>query len=825
MRLPQQFADWFEAKGWTAYPHQLDIFAQSAAGRSVLLVAPTGAGKTLSGFLPSLIELSQNPQDGPQEGLHTLYLSPLKALAVDIARNLETPAQEMGLDITIETRTGDTPQAKRNRQRVSPPNILLTTPESLELMLSWPDAGKLFGQLRYIIIDEIHALVGSKRGDLLALSLASLRHIAPLSQSIGLSATIAEPDEMRCWLSAKIDEVAIVQPRLDKDIHINILDSKAAYLPWAGHSALYAAAEIYALIKEKRPALIFVNTRAQAEMMFQALWRENDLNLKIGLHHGSLDVGQRRRIEAAMARSELDAIVATSSLDLGIDWADIQLVIQIGAPKGTSRLIQRVGRAGHQLDAPSHAVIVPANRFEVLEALAARLDVEANRLDEMPRHAGALDVLSQHIVGRAVAGPFDEDKLYAQIITAPPYRHLSRADFDKVLDFVATGGYALSHYTQFQRLVKGVDGFWRLTSRRVATRWRMNIGTIVETSTMKVRMKGGPPLGDIEEYFVQSLTAGDSFIFAGRILEFVGVKAQQAIVRPCTAKEPKVPAYAGGRLPLSPGLAIRVRALLQDRELHQYLPIQVREWLRLQAEKSTLPPADKLLVETFKRGQKFYMAAYGFAGRNAHQTLGMLLSRRMERQGYGPLGFVATDYAIAIWSRHQVTAPETLFSSDILGDDLEEWMAESTMLKRSFWQVAIIAGLIDKRAPGQEKSQKQVTINSDLIYDVLRTHQPHHLLLQATRQDAARGLTDIHRLADLLNSFEGNILHKNLSRISPLSVPLLLEVGREAVTASAVDDLLSDLEATLLEEAFGVEEALGDSGEEKSQPAYQGQLL
>ena len=815
MPLPQQFADWFQAKGWTPHPHQHAIIEKTAAGHPVLLVAPTGAGKTLSGFLPSLIDLTA----APCTGLHTLYLSPLKALAVDIARNLEAPVTEMGLDIRIETRTGDTPQSKRNRQRTTPPNILLTTPESLELMLSWPDAKKLFGQLRYIIIDEIHALVGNKRGDLLSLSLASLRHIAPSCCNIGLSATIARPNDMRGWLSEETEKVEIIQPRLDKKITIDILDSGSAYLPWAGHSALYAAAEIYALIKAHRPTLIFVNTRAQAEMMFQALWRENDLNLKIGLHHGSLDVGQRRRIEAAMARSELDAIVATSSLDLGIDWADIRLVIQIGAPKGTSRLIQRVGRAGHRLDAPSQAVIVPANRFEVLEALAARLDVEAGRLDELPSHDGALDVLSQHIVGRAVAGPFDADALFTQIKTAPPYRHLSRDKFDKVLDFVATGGYALAHYTQFQRLVKGVDGLWRLTSRRVATRWRMNIGTIVETSTMKVRMKGGPPLGDIEEYFVQNLTAGDSFIFAGRILEFVGVRAQQVLVRTSTAKEPKIPAYAGGRLPLSPGLAVRVRALLQDVSLHHYLPDQVREWLRLQSEKSELPPPDKLLVETFKRGQKFYMAAYGFAGRNAHQTLGMLLSRRMEREGYGPLGFVATDYAIALWSRHLVTAPETLFSSDILGDDLEEWMAESTMLKRSFWQVAIIAGLIDKRGPGQEKTQKQVTINSDLIYDVLRTHQPDHLLLEATRQDAARGLTDIHRLADLLTRFEGNILHKNLARISPLSVPLLLEVGREAVTASAVDDLLSDLEHTLLEEAFG------DTELQSPKNHFQGQLL
>ena len=797
MALPKQFLDWFKAKGWAAHPHQYQIVEKTAAGHPVLLVAPTGAGKTLSGFLPSLIDLSQTPF----EGLHTLYLSPLKALAVDIARNLESPIVEMGLDITIETRTGDTPQSKRNRQRTAPPNILLTTPESLELMLSWPEADKLFGRLRYIIIDEIHSLAGNKRGDLLSLSLATLRGLAPSSLSIGLSATIAKPEDMRGWLAAEPSCVEILQPRIDKKIHIDILETADSYLPWAGHSALYAATEIYALIKANRPSLIFVNTRAQAEMMFQALWRENDLNLKIGLHHGSLDVSQRRRIEAAMAGAELDAIVATSSLDLGIDWADIQLVIQIGAPKGTSRLIQRVGRAGHRLDTPSKAVIVPANRFEVLEALAARLDVEARILDDIPGHAGALDVLSQHIVGRAVAGPFDSDGLYAQIITAPPYRNLPKEQFEKVLDFVATGGYALAHYTQFQRLVRGVDGLWRLTSRQVATRWRMNIGTIVETSTMKVRMKGGPPLGDIEEYFVQSLSAGDSFIFAGRILEFAGIKAQQVIVRTCTASEPKVPAYAGGRLPLSPGLAMRVRSLLQDRELHKYLPEQVREWLRLQAEKSTLPPADKLLVETFKRGQKYYMAAYGFAGRNAHQTLGMLLSRRMEREGYGPLGFVATDYATLIWGLQRVENPGALLEGAALRAGLDGWLQGNAVMKRTFRASATIAGLIQRSHQGLRKSGRQATFSSDILYDTLVKFDPEHLLLNITRTEAMRGLVDFGRIEHMLESLGQNITLRRLARVSPLAAPLLLEPGRVPVKGAAQERLLQEETARLLAES------------------------
>ena len=797
-RLPVKFSNWFQAKGWSAYPHQLQMIEQTESGKSILLIAPTGAGKTLSGFLPSLIDLAETPH----QGLHTLYLSPIKALAVDIVRNLDTPISEMGLPITVETRTGDTPQAKRNRQRTTPPNMLMTTPESLELMLSWPDADRLFGSVKMIIIDEIHALAGTKRGDLLSLSLAALRKLAPHSLSIGLSATVANPDSFTPWLDTDQSRVAVLKPDLSKAIELSILDTEAERLPWSGHGGLYAAKDIYTLITTHRPCLVFVNTRAQAEMLFQALWVHNDLTLKIGLHHGSLEVGLRRKTEAAMARGELDAVVATSSLDLGIDWADIELVIQVGAPKGTSRLMQRIGRAGHRLDAPSRALIVPANRFEVLESLAAKINVEERILDDLPEHDGGLDVLAQHIVGRAVAGPFDADSLFDQVRSAAHYRRLSRESFDRALDFVATGGYALGHYSQFQRIVQGVDGLWRLTSRRVATRWKMNVGTIVETDTIKVRLKGGPVLGEIEDYFVQGLSAGDTFIFAGRVLEFAGMKANQALARPGRAGEPKIPAYAGGRLPLSPGLAQRVRQLLNDPAIHRFLPPMVQEWLSIQKWVSDLPAEDKLLVETFPRGGKHYMVAYCFAGRNAHQTLGMLLTRRMERQGIGPLGFVATDYAIAVWSRHQVTTPDSLFTTDILGDDLEEWMAESSMLKRSFRQVAIISGLIDKNSPGTEKTGKQVTINSDLIYDVLRQHQPDHLLLEATRADAARGMTDIKRLSDLLSDYAGHITHRSLQRVSPLSVPLLLEVGRESVTASAVDELLSELEDELISEAF-----------------------
>lgn len=804
--LPPAFAAWFEAHGWAPHPHQLAMLAAAEAGRSALLIAPTGGGKTLAGFMPSLVELAGQPAEAPR-GLHTLYVSPLKALAVDIERNLMAPLRDLELDIAVETRTGDTPQAKRQRQRKTPPEILLTTPESLALLLSYHDAPEIFAGLRSVVVDELHALAGGKRGDLLALGLSRLQALAPGLRRVGLSATVHDPARLVAWLSpsGRADDAAVetVVGRGGVRPEIEILTTEQR-LPWSGHMALHALEEVYRRIRASGVTLVFVNTRAQAELVFQELWRLNEEALPIALHHGSLAVEQRRRVEAAMARGSLRAVVATSSLDLGIDWAGVDLVVQVGAPKGVSRLLQRLGRANHRLDAPSRCLLVPANRFEVLECRAARDGVEAMTLDGEPPRAGGLDVLAQHILGMACSAPLDAGALYAEVTRAAPYAGLARRDFDDALQFVATGGYALRTYERFRRLVQDRAGRWRVASPQHVKRYRMNLGVIVEAPTLKVRLGRGRRLGEVEEYFVQGLVPGDTFVFAGQLLRFEAVRETDVIVSKAAAgQEPKVPAYVGGRLPLSTHLADRVRAMLEDDGSWPGLPDQVGEWLRLQRRRSVLPPAEGLLVETFPRGGKQFLVAYSFEGRNAHQTLGMLLTRRMERAGLGPLGFVATDYVIAVWSLQPARDVAGLFDQDMLGDDLEEWMAESTLLKRTFRNVAVIAGLIERRAPGQQKSGRQVTFSADLIYDVLRKHQPDHLLLRATRADAAGGLTDIGRLAAMLARVQGKILHRPLDRVSPLAVPVLLEIGREQVAGSALDDLLDAAAAELIAEATG----------------------
>jgi ATP-dependent Lhr-like helicase len=907
--LPDRFLRWFASRGWSPREHQLALLEKARDDRSALLIAPTGAGKTLAGFLPTLVELSasssplpprsggeglgvgggsadsvqasgrelaeapptpsppraaraEGGEKGPRPadtaaettlaalssprpptstgrrvqcsgGLHTLYISPLKALAVDIARNLETPIAEMGLPVKVETRTGDTPTSRRQRQRRYPPDILLTTPEQLALLLSSDDAPFLFSSLKRIVLDELHALVTSKRGDLLSLGLARLWQLAPQLRAIGLSATVAEPESLARFLVPQRDgqsEAAdiVVSGGAAAPV-VEMLDTKER-LPWAGHTARHALAEIYDLIKRNKTTLVFVNTRSQAEMLFQDLWRMNDDGLAIALHHGSLDVAQRRKVEDAMAAGKLRGVVCTSSLDLGIDWGDIDLVINVGAPKGASRLMQRIGRANHRIDEASRAVLVPANRFEVLECAVAIDAVAENAQDTPPLRTGALDVLAQHVLGRACGEPFLSDELYGEVLTAAPYSGLTRTDFDDVVDFVATGGYALKTYERFARIkqdkTNNPDSRWRVTNPRVRQSYRLNVGTIVEEAMLKVRLvrsrgggsgstgalgRGGRMLGEIEEYFIEGLVIGDTFVFGGEVVRYEALAEDQVYVSRANDADAKVPSYMGGKFPLSTYLAERVRNLLADKRAWQALPEQVRDWLSLQAHLSRVPGARELVVETFPRANKHYLVCYPFEGRLAHQTLGMLLTRRLERARARPLGFVANEYALAVWGlgdvssmiRHGKLDLNALFDPDMLGDDLEAWLAESALMKRTFRTCAIISGLIARRFTGEEKTRRQVLFSTDLIYDVLRKHQPDHVLLRAARADAATGLLDIRRLSDMLLRIKGHITHKELDRVSPLAVPVMLEIGRESVYGEASDELLAEAAEELVKEATG----------------------
>ncbi len=802
-------------------------------GKHALLVAATGAGKTLAGFLPTLCDFSgaefcegggivkpdrhsresgnpapkanvrtEMPNLDPrlrggddngikgQDQLHTLYISPLKALAVDVQRNLLTPIEEMGLDIRVETRTGDTPSNRKARQRTRPPHILLTTPESLSLLLSHEDCFQMFAGLERVIVDEVHAFANGKRGDLLSLSLARLQKIAPDMQRVALSATVADPDAYRAWLApyGDIGAVALVEGEAAAEPDLGILLPEGR-VPWAGHSGHYAIQQIMEQVAANKTTLVFCNTRFLAEFIFQKLWEINESNLAIGIHHGSLSVEARRKVEAGMARGELRALVCTASLDLGVDWGDVDCVIQMGAPKGSSRLLQRIGRSNHRMDEPSRAILVPGNRFEYLEAQAAYDAVTEGVRDGETFREGGLDVLAQHIMGCACAAPFGEVEMLDEIRSALPYSAVDKAVFDRVIEFVSTGGYALKAYDKFKKLRRDKDGTWHVAHPKFIAQHRFNAGIIVDVPMLTVRFRNGRSLGKVEENFAATLSPGNSFTFAGMALEVEAIKDMDLIVR-AAKKASQIPSYMGARLPLTTHLAGRVREFLTDRAGWARFPDDVREWLEMQGHRSSLPEPGQLLVETFPHEERSYMVCYPFEGWNAHQSLGMLLTRRMEDRGLKPMGFVASDYALGVWSLDPVADPVPLFSADILADEFAEWVESSYLLKRAFREVAVISGLVERQHPGKRKSGKQVTFSTDLIYDVLRKYEPDHLLLEAAWHDARARLTDVGRLGDLLDRAADTMLHVELDRVSPLAVPLMVMIGRESVAQGSVDDAL-----------------------------------
>ncbi|PZO06557.1 MAG: DNA ligase-associated DEXH box helicase [Alphaproteobacteria bacterium] len=815
--LPPLFADWFASRGWFPRRHQLEMIAAAEAGTHALLVAPTGGGKTLAGFLPSLIDLAERgprPEFGPGSGVHTLYVSPLKALTTDVERNLMTPIREIGLNIHVESRTGDTKQSKKQRQREFPPDILLTTPEQLALFCAWEGSRAYFSDLKCIVLDEVHAIWSGKRGDLLNLGLARLQSFSPGLRRVGLSATIDDPDLIRGWLSPVApDAVRLVRGDPGAPAIVDVLISEGK-VPWAGHTGQHAIPEVYATIRNAGLSLIFVNTRWQAEFVFQSLWAINDDDLPIALHHGSLSAEQRRKVEAAMARGDLRAVVCTSTLDLGIDWGDVDLVIQMAAPKGASRLVQRIGRANHRLNEPSRALMVPASRFEMLECQAAREAVADNAFDWEPHHVGTLDTLAQHIMGVACAEAFDMEALYTEIRGCYPYRTLSWESFEEVVDLVATGGYALRTYDRFARIVRTKEGRWKARNAQIAQHHRMNVGTIVTAATLNVRvgsrraggklMVSGRKVGEAEESYFEQMTPGDTFVFAGQVWAFQGITGTDALVTHAQDKDPKIPSWGGSKFPMSTSLATRVRDMIQDRDHWRVLPADVQEWLELQEARSAIPDAASMLVETFQRGSRHFLVAYPFEGGLAHNTLCMLLTRRLDRAGVGPLGFVCTDYSLAIWSIKAMDGLDfgALFQPDMLGDDLESWLEESFLMKRTFRNCALISGLIERRQPGAEKSGRQVTFSTDLIFDVLRRHQPDHILLKIARTDAAAGLLDVARLGQLLTRITGRIRHVALSRASPFSVPVLVQIGRERVGGEAADMILENAAEDLIAEVM-----------------------
>ncbi len=837
---------WFTQRGWQVQPFQRAVWEAWRDGKSGLVHAPTGSGKTLAVWGAALLHAAsmrqaashpptsnlrstrqvlsthqtaslrqpasthrpiappqtappsvtaakagtRRPEPTKNPKLRVLWITPLRALAADTLKNLRDPLDALGLEWTLGLRTGDSTAKDRRLARSGEFDALITTPESLALLLSYADTAPMLVGLEGVIVDEWHELMGSKRGTLLELGLARLRRLAPGLRVWGLSATLGNLEEARATLIPGDKTALLVQGRSPRDVHIETaLPDAGERFPWAGHLGLKQLPRVLERVLAARSTLMFTNTRAQAELWHQALsavWPEDLATLS--LHHGSLDRKLRGETEIAIRSGQLRCVIATSSLDLGVDFAAVDQVIQVGSPKGVARLLQRAGRAGHRPGESSRVFCVPTNALELIEFAAVRKALAEGRIEARRPLRMGLDVLAQHLVTRALGGGFECDEALAEARSTHAFEALDEVQWKALLDFVVRGGEALQHYPDYRRVHRDDDGVYRLTDRRIALRHRLSIGTIVSDGAMRVKFLRGGDLGSIEEQFLGRLKPRDRFLFAGRCLELVSLKDMTAYVRLAKQPNASVPRWMGGRMPLSTELSQGVQELIAG---HDWSSPEMRAssgLLGLQARVSALPERDELLVEEVvaRGGQQLFL--FPFAGRLVHEGLAALMSARWGRREKNSFGFAVNDYGIVIAPVNKAIIDEgllrELLSPDDLIGDIESSLNLGELAKRQFRDVARVAGLLPPSLPGRAaRSLRQLQASSGLLYDVLQRHDPGHLLLAQAARDVLEAQLDFTRLRSTLQQLATRrLLHERPPHVTPLGFPLWADTMRGALS-------------------------------------------
>ncbi|WP_133501545.1 ligase-associated DNA damage response DEXH box helicase [Cognatilysobacter terrigena] len=785
---PQQvLADWFASRGWSPAPFQRDVWARYLRGESGLLHTPTGSGKTLAAFGGPLIEAvagahERSAKPSAERDLQVLWVTPLRALATDTLRALREPADALGLDWAIGLRTGDASAREKKLARDGRLDALVTTPESLALLLSYPETGARLASLRCVVVDEWHELLGTKRGVLLQLCLARLRALSPDLRIWGLSATLGNLDEAREVLLPHAPQSVVVSGATPRAVTLEtLLPDAGERFPWAGHLGLAQLSRVADRIFQARTSLLFTNTRAFAELWHQALqavWPEDPSTL--ALHHGSLDPSIRAEVEAGLRDGSVRCVVATSSLDLGVDFPAVDQVFQLGSPKGTARLLQRAGRAKHRPGESGHVVCVPTHMLELVEFAAVREAVSAGEVEARRPPRLSLDVLAQHCVTLALGGGFDADKLLQEVRGTHAFANLADEAWQSVLDFIVQGGRALEHYPDFQRVARDDDGRYVVHDRRVALRHRLSIGTITSEGSVAVKLMRGGTLGAVEEGFVARLKPGDRFLFSGRMLQLVRMEAMTAVVKRAPPGEGQVPQWTGIKQPLSMELAARVERLLAR-------PVDVPEMravaglLELQSRISSLPRAGQLLVEWTKTREGPQLFVFPFAGRLANEGLAALVSLRWGRLEPNTFGYAANDYGFVLKPAREPQIDEALLhdlmSPERLYEDLRESLNLGELARRQFREIARIAGLLPPTVPGRpQKSMRQLQASSGLLYDVLQRYDPHHMLLELAEREVFAGQLEVQRLQRVLDDCASrDVMLLRPRGLTPLSFPLWAE--------------------------------------------------
>jgi ATP-dependent Lhr-like helicase len=800
---------WFAGRGWKPFAFQKAVWKHHAEGRQGLIHAATGTGKTYAAWFAALQEPAGAP---PGSKLRVLWITPLRALAGDTLASLREPVADLGLGWTVEARTGDTPTAMRRRQQLRSPNALVTTPESLSLLLSYEDARERFSGLRMVVVDEWHEQLGTKRGVQTELALARLRGWTPGMRTWGLSATIGNLHEaLRVLLGSEASSGVIVEGRQPKKILIDsLLPKKMDRFPWAGHLGSHLLPQVAEELRQAKSALVFTNTRSQAEAWYQMLLEVfPEYAGQMALHHGSMSRESRDWVESQLRLGTLRCVVCTSSLDLGVDFAAVDRVIQIGSPKGVARLLQRAGRSGHQPGGLSRATVVPAHAFELVEACAAREAIAAGHLESRLPLQKPLDVLTQHMVTVGCAGGFRSEELLAEVRRTHAYRDLTEAEWEWALAFVSRGGTALGAYPDYHKLLQDDDGRW-VAAPAIARRHRMNIGTITADTSLRVQYVNGASLGHIEENFLAGLQPKQAFVFAGKLLEVVMLRDMTAWVKAGQGGQGVIPRWMGSRMPLSSLMSAEVRRKLEEARdgiLKGAEMRAIRPVLETQQKVSALPGVDELLVETLQLRDGFHVFLYPFEGLLAHEGLSTLLAYRLTRRRPQSITTTATDYGVELLSRDPIeihaAVAEGLFSSEGLEEDIAGSVNAAELSRRQFREIARVSGLTFQGYPGQNKSSRQLQATAGLIHDVLARMDPENLLLAQARREAMEVGLEAGRLRSTLERIGGSrVVFVDLMRPSPLSFPLIADRLRgSAVSSEKLLDRIRKMQQKLEESA------------------------
>ncbi|KIP86630.1 DEAD/DEAH box helicase [Stenotrophomonas maltophilia] len=777
----------FAERGWRPLPFQRTMWRHYLAGQSGLLHTPTGSGKTLAMFGGPLLQALIDPLPAPARRsavrpLQVLWVTPLRALATDTARALQAPLKAIGLDWQVGLRSGDASSRDKRLAREGRLDVLVTTPESLALLLSYPDTLARMRQLRCVVVDEWHELLGSKRGVLLQLNLSLLRDSAPSMQLWGLSATLGNLQQARAVLLPGRSDAVTVEGARPRPVRVrSLLPEPGERFPWAGHLGLGQLPRVLQALMGARSSLLFTNTRAQAELWHQALsavWPEDSATL--ALHHGSLDPALRQQVEDGLRAGSLRCVVATSSLDLGVDFPEVEQVLQLGSPKGVARLRQRAGRARHRPGASGEILCVPSHALELAEYAAARRALDAGVVEARRPLRLSLDVLAQHCISRALAGGFDADSLLAQVRRTHAFADITDAQWQDVLLFIVQGGRALAQYPDFHKAVQDEDGIYRVHDRRQALRHRLSIGTISSDGSVRVQFLRGGSLGAVEEQFAGRLRRGDRFQFAGRLLELVQLKDMTAYVRVARGGEGVVPRWQGGQLALSPSLGHELEAVLggtdDSPESRWLAPL-----LALQETLSARPSPDHLLVEDVRRREGQFLFVYPFAGRHVHEALAALLALRCTRLQRNSIGYAVNDHGLVLAPALPIDLDaaqwNALLDPGALLDDLRAAVNLGELARRQFRGIARVSGLLVPSLPGgMPRSLRQLQASAGLLYDVLREHDPDHMLLQLAEREVLHDSLDVDGLGEALQRMQGRALSLQAPRsLTPLGFPLWAE--------------------------------------------------